>query len=1667
LSFPSKVEKMSISSSVAQGGNGTQRLDRWRGHRPGGNRLLWLVRRHRVKLIWATLLASALALFVWLIGLLLFAPLRPSLVVLNAAPYTWPMPPNGWSSEDMEKLAVMDGATITLHGKDQPVATRAEFIARLEREVDRSLAEAQGLPLIIWVSMHGIVDGSTGRAYLVPAQSSPTNAQTWIDVEDLLTRLNKLRPANDTLLILDCQRMRVNWNIGLIDNRFADTVRHLFDQHDLGKLSVMMAAGADEHAAVSADLRGSVFGHYLRQGLAGAADLHSPSGNRDGWVSVSELHSYVLLHVNQWAVRNRGTGQNPILLTRGDKSDPVLVRSLNKKAIERLLDEGRNTKNLGPTIATLRLDGLWQQLDQFRHQRLYQHEPLAWRDLEHRLLSLEQMAESGAGYQQASLRLLDDISQQMRGVEDAIAKARQSRSVWDQSGIITRDPMTNPGLAMRMHTAAMAEYFGTPQSSSAKELLRQLEGFRRQPGPEKVIEVRKSFVDQPAAQLEGAHFLGMIDRYQFPGIWKRTKEISQLVKLQGEVRDFAVPMTAAGMPGDERLIGWTRHLIPHIDRSRRSAEDHLFIQGDAPLSDHLERANENLQAAKDSLDKLHRMAQMCDLAMASTPYLAQWLTDPRRPTEPDSALDINNTVNTVLLPLVDRAEELSRKLADHPRTGSDFEGIIESIRGIEQFAKVNVQEPFDSLFAILNAQNRRLLSASDTDAADRVGQFEVALSMPLIAWDNRRDLRSQWYRLTASLHEEHVLPGKSEPKGDGQQAPGSAPESHTVGMRRWDRHPLWAILGDRSKVDAAANPIDMFLHRIDRDLAGAVDETTLFARRARCGEVASRLRSAAAIWFASPNRDPVAELRNFDLQMLLAWHAERALDDFWGPVGQSQAFFETAAADYLDAAIRVESARIQSRSPETEPVEVEQILARLAASQTAARDWITTTAAPAIRIDPGDRLKSPIRIVSEETQTGFLAPPGTASVFVGGADGVRIDGPVFAPVGMVTLPTPGFEIDVTVPPESVGQETELPVLTMFRGHEYRGTISIRDLGGITVEVKPYRYRQSEVSLSSPRDKLSIVFVLDCSRSMENPVGAASESDANRTRMDIATSALQDLLFSLSARPNSRVGIQFFGHRLGWSTDRPVRSVMRPDFTGTIDPQLTPSQDVERVLGLRNFDLPALQAVIPRVTGVKPWGQSPLYLSVVRALNEFGPEDSDSDRHIVVVTDGANYQFVSPSETGVRATTDQDVIDVWAPLQVPVHILGLGMNRTDDRQAIEDFQRLCVLTGGRFQSLSGSTDLNKALARWVDPGNYRLENAERERDPVRRAVLGTPIKVLPAPKSTERFRLTYEGRQWVDEPAVVLSDAIQPQEDVWLEGGESLQLYVSDQGNAIHAFGFESDVVAQSDLVTGSQAATDHVVRVHRPQPQGRGDVAFSVSWQRRDQRADATEPKWRVTPRPKDIWVQVQPLSADGQSAGQTYAFFDANYEPDQPVPRIRMVARDWPASATKARIRVWSSPSDSSNFQLLPPIVGDTKAPQVSTLFMRVTLSDALESPIEIAPGVTLRMNRPSAVGGDQPQRLRFIIEFNDSDEGVESIKVSLPKVDQQGIDRIIRQFDSEHKTAVHTFEYDNPENTTPEYVEVSHRDWELQDAWELRDGHVDVDVSRPGDFLPVLSSQ
>ena len=66
-------------------------------------------------------------------------------------------------------------------------------------------------------------------------------------------------------------------------------------------------------------------------------------------------------------------------------------------------------------------------------------------------------------------------------------------------------------------------------------------------------------------------------------------------------------------------------------------------------------------------------------------------------------------------------------------------------------------------------------------------------------------------------------------------------------------------------------------------------------------------REAASLGygFTDDATNPIAELRRFDVQQLLIWHAQRSIDDFWGDVvkqGTEKPFFALAATEYLETA---------------------------------------------------------------------------------------------------------------------------------------------------------------------------------------------------------------------------------------------------------------------------------------------------------------------------------------------------------------------------------------------------------------------------------------------------------------------------------------------------------------------------------------------------------------------------------------------------------------------------------------------------------------------------------------------------------------------------------------------------------------------------------------------
>ena len=115
--------------------------------------------------------------------------------------------------------------------------------------------------------------------------------------------------------------------------------------------------------------------------------------------------------------------------------------------------------------------------------------------------------------------------------------------------------------------------------------------------------------------------------------------------------------------------------------------------------------------------------------------------------------------------------------------------------------------------------------------------------------------------------------------------------------------------------------------------------------------------------------------------------------------------------------------------------------------------------------------------------------------------------------------------------------------------------------------------------------------------MKEPISGESLGSELMPKLDVAKSALASLLAELAQRGDTRVGVRFFGHRLGWSTSLPIRLLTQDRYLGELPVDRSPSDDVEAVLTLGRFDTIEAGKVIDRLNSVIPWGQSPLYLSM--------------------------------------------------------------------------------------------------------------------------------------------------------------------------------------------------------------------------------------------------------------------------------------------------------------------------------------------------------------------------------------------------------------------------------------------------------------------------------------
>ncbi|MCY2992531.1 MAG: hypothetical protein NTY19_32315, partial [Planctomycetota bacterium] len=446
------------------------------------------------------------------------------------------------------------------------------------------------------------------------------------------------------------------------------------------------------------------------------------------------------------------------------------------------------------------------------------------------------------------------------------------------------------------------------------------------------------------------------------------------------------------------------------------------------------------------------------------------------------------------------------------------------------------------------------------------------------------------------------------------------------------------------------------------------------------------------------------------------------------------------------------------------------------------------------------------------------------------------------------------------------------------------------------------------------------------------------------------------------------------------------------YVRPIPPGLSPAEDVELILPLGRFDSVLAGQVAELLKTVKPWGQTPLYRSLVETQRDFDSDEAGTDKHVVVISDGANYQFTLAASGQFAAphpTELADVVAAWGKHQPAIHIVGFGIPEAERVDAERAFRQLVDRTKGSYETSAVEAQaLLGKLDELLAKSTYTIRNAAGQdvgaaieqngsisprRGPVR---LGEPLVVSPVLRGPQSYTLSCQ----------VASVPLR------LRGGEHAELVLSDDGRRVENVTYLEGSPKFGRLLNGRLGApTGLLVGVHRPLAE-RDGLRFTLSLQHENR---------RFVPRPAEVWIEITPLLADGSTVAP-YCFYDAEFAPSAPVPALSWVANGWPDNGSQAAVRFWCK--------------DEATPPEVTIPLSKIPAAPADRQQFPAFPGVRLQLE---TVQQNEVFGVRVVEWHEPESEGVGSLKVELarPLEGKLRPQRVLHLLDTEHRVAAHLF--------------------------------------------------
>jgi hypothetical protein len=1447
-----------------------------------------------------------------LLALLLLREWRTQVIILTATNYSLPAPLNPWAVEDGNKLKDLEKENLTpvtdISDKWNLDPTLTTLHALLDDTIETTKA-----PLIVYISMHGVVDDERVPCFLPPGEG-PNDTTKLIPVRRVLERISqRIEDRRKTLVILDCSRFRANWPLGIVYNTFTARLQEDLEKNPVANVTVLCSAGPGQVNWASAELQGSSFGRYLQLGLAGAADSGEGADGK-GAVTLHELVAYLEREVNSWSEFSRGEPQKPTLVSRDVEDFHLAYNVRDSDTLAELESNFYSQKQQEPEKRS-EIAALWAQLDELREQGLVRQDPVACRDFELGLLRLEGLWQGGSAYRQTAEDELSRLKSQFSRVVEQKTAAAGSRYVADHLGLGT--------IRVTAHTLPMAEYFGACDSQLSERIGQlwnapaQLAGGNTAPqsaAGEREQEIARGLAEMKL--LESARDQGVAS------LWPSPAPLASALALRTRAEQLAVPRDAKGLPGDERAHYFARYALDAADEKRRLVEDVLFIgprSGEDFASLEAEAA-ELYGSASEVMQGATAAYAIRDAALAESPYLGWWLCGPLKLEVPERKALINELV------------ELIRQSS----------ALDQAITSPESFKEAGASPgsgdlPFEHLTSAALKHHQALKDAFKRKCEDLLGAgsqgtagwtaLDSALMTPLVPADQRGVLLKKRDEVSEQLftrYAETKQAAHDAPADDNEERPDADDDEgapYLKAMHDWDAHPLVEILLDENSetakqdldwCDDVARRLRRRLTRLpsdEDDEAGATDlaDDDIFGDRQRLSRVESALRASASLGFdvGGLKTDPIVALREFDVRELLVWQSKRVMGDFWGDASVVDGpFFVRAATHYLDAArnLGTSTAAFDQR--------VSKLQDTLADLENAKRQSLDLTAVPRLV----NVLEGNVAVQLQVAANASTYPAGRGSVYLRDQSRQRFE---------IQFEDAGAQSGdyVAYPPAGASQNFSMTVLrapsdaaraeavSFFRGQEYTDPFEMPTFKGVRVEYEPYVYDSQSITLyGDDPEQMSLVFILDCSHSMDAMTRVRAEGADMQQRLLLAKEGLNSMLSDIASRnsagEDTHVGVRFYGHRLAWSrpdTNPPpagwsAKLVIQKGYKGRKPEKPTPAEDVELVQPLGEFDGGVASDIATLLASVEPHGETPLYLSLLQALDDFKSVNVKTRNSIIAITDGQDYQFPHPNFPPPRKITRETLRAEWErrPLKVPIHILGFDIDASEAATARMEYKEVARFTGGSFEEIRSGRELLDHLREHLQVDGYTvsaLPLAAANRGTPEPVKLDTPVEVSSSPQPRD-FQVQFR-------------DVKKP---VRIEGGEAIALYVEKNASfhriVARDYNERSPLPDKKYLVAGDGGSpTEYILRAHRPvRRQGSENVVeFPVSLQHDPRESHFTR-------RPAEAWLEITPLSESGSGRTvehQPYVFYDTNFEPAEPVPVLVCPAVEW-QGWPKARIRFW-----------------------------------------------------------------------------------------------------------------------------------------------------------------